>query len=313
MRRSSLLAGMMVIALLSTAGCGGGSSDSGGGGGGGGGDGSDYGTTSSSDSGSAGAPDTAGPSIDSKPRIYQVMASKCPPVYPYGLQIEATTPEEIPYLAEIAACQTVDGRNTYLHNGSDAVWVLRNRGTVTGQISHEKDTLSRQSFRNIYGSTLLTPGDTVVINLPPSVLEWDLNLPASAAWQGHNVVVKDLQSLGQAALVDGLAGKGTARAAVVTCTLSVKSTVDDLSDPDGDDLTSAVITGLGAGSTATTCAQAARKVRGEDPATGLTLSQDLERLSRQTETIDRMKGTLEKAQAFSTAAEDVLKFVLSHR
>jgi hypothetical protein len=312
MRRARLSAAVIALTLtLTAAGCGPEEDDGPDVNGGGGADPTSSTTTSTTTRTST---ETEVPSGgEAQPPYYQVPWQNCPRPYVIGLRVQTTTPEEIPYLRQIVACKTVDGRNTFLKNTSEAVWVLRNHGAVSGRVDHEQDSMRKQSFRRLFTGQLLTPDDSVVINLPPSVLEWQIDLPMSAAWQGHEVVADDLRARGEGVLIDGLARRGATRSAVAKCTFSVLSTAEGLSDADADDLTSAVTAGLGAGSTAGTCAAAARRVSARNPSTGLTLTEDLAKLGQRADQLEKVANGLKNAKRFAVVVDDLLKFLVAVR
>lgn len=249
--------------------------------------------------------------------IYQVPSAACPNNYPTGLAIETSNPDEVDYLSKVVACRTADGANTYLKNDSTAVFVVKSLNGSPWEIRHEDDDPAKSSFRAAFsnGLQVLTPDDAMTVSLPPADLEWDISLQTSVAWQGDELVVEKLQSLGEKALVDELADRTSKPFAAVTqCALGVHSSAEDAEHADPDELTSMVTTGLGVGVTGAQCTIATKQVLVTDPRTGKleSLADELDQLKEGGEALERTKQNLETAQRFAIASEDVLRLISHH-
>ncbi|QNE18927.1 hypothetical protein F1D05_14670 [Kribbella qitaiheensis] len=244
---------------------------------------------------------------------YQVPRTDCPGNYGVPLVVTTDTEAEVEYIDKITACTTVSGATTYLENNSDAVWVLRNTGSVDGDVTPWGDTLTMTSYRGIFaaGRNFLVPGGVVTVDLPPASLAWDLELPLTVGWVGHSVVAGKIASLGQQALADALKRTGRLSPALVQCTLAVTKyagTVDGLADKQ---LSTIVMEGLGVGIATSKCRDETLKVTVREPTTKLpiALSDDIAKASRVTEYLEGIDKFLNYAKQGSRFSKLAIRFV----
>jgi hypothetical protein len=238
---------------------------------------------------------------DSVPQraTYQVPDEACPSNYGTGLSVTTDTPAELQYVDDIVACTTVDGGATYLKNDSDAVWVLSNTGTIDGTAFRWDESLRMASFRSVFGSSqvLLVPAGVVTSTLPPSSLEWTIDLPLSLSWEAHEVVVDKIASLGETALIDALKRKSTAGAAIAQCAFTVHEYADGLSGLAEKDMSEVLLNGLGAGIATNKCRERAAEVGVLDSAEQrVALSTELDQLGSQTKLMETVEASLSRTQ-----------------
>jgi hypothetical protein len=227
--------------------------------------------------------------------IYRVPDTECPSNYGTGLLITTDSAAEVEYLDDIVACTTLTGTATYLKNDSDAVWTFHNRGSTPGRVQPWNEELVASSFRSIVGPqrALMVPRAVVTVNLPPEEFSWDIDLPLSVSWEGHELVAEKIKSAGQEAFVAALRRKSPAGAALVACTLGVDGVARGVPELEDADFSGVVLTGLGVATTTNKCRQAAVRAPVVDE-TGrvVTLSDELGRLERQTATLARVETRL---------------------
>ncbi len=244
------------------------------------------------------APDGSSPTASEGPTIppdYQVPDSACPPAFGFGLTISTDVEAEIEYLDDIVACSNATGTATYLRNGSDAVWTLHNLGRVDGTVQPLNRGAIAQSFHDAVQSPqpLMSPQDVLTIDLPPESIRWDIDLPLSIGWEGHQLVVEKIRLAGEAAVIAALRRTSRAGAALVACTVGLAEYAKNVEDLPDADFGEVVLTGLGTATAASRCREAALHVPPVvDPATGrvVSLSDEIARLSRQTAAIEAVES-----------------------
>lgn len=231
--------------------------------------------------------------------IFEVPSWQCPANYGVGLTITTDSEAEVEYLDDIVACTNEVGSATYLKNNSDAVWSLRNLGSVPATAFSWGETLTASSFRSVFGpeQVLMVPQAVLTANVPPQALRWDIDLPLSVSWEGHGVVVEQIASAGEAAVLDALRRRSPAGAAIVTCTLAVKEYASSVGGLEDADLSEVVLAGLGSGIATNRCRQAASLVPVVEKSTGRTvaMSTEIDHLARQTAVLQRVETRLSYA------------------
>ena len=232
------------------------------------------------------------------PATFQVPDAKCPANYRVGLTVTTDSPGEVGDLDKIVACTTGDGKATYLKNESDAVWTLRNTGTVSGTAFRWGDDLKKDSFRSLFepSRVLLVPGGVITSTLPPSSLAWDINLPLSVSWEGYELVTEKVASLGDAALIAALKRRTPAGAAIAQCTLTLEQyakSIDNLED-EHLKMSTVVLNGLGSSIATNKCRELATRVVVLEEGTNrsVTLSAELDLLGQQTTVLEGVESRL---------------------
>jgi hypothetical protein len=240
---------------------------------------------------------------------YQVPDEDCPVDYERGLLVATDTAAEVDYIDKIIACTTTAGATLYLKNNSNAVWELRNTGKVAGTARPWQDNRTRTSFRNVFakGRQLLIPGGIVTVNLPPSSVAWDINLPLTIGWVAHGVVAGKVGAQGQTALLDALERRSAAGAALATCTLTAAQYAQSLDGLADKDMSDVVLAGLGAGPATNKCHQAAVKVKLGQSAPRA-LADDIDQLRRQTQVLEGIEKWLAYAKTGAGTFKLAIRF-----
>jgi len=243
--------------------------------------------------------------------LHLVRNEDCPQGF-VGLLLATTVPAEVEYIDKIVACTDQRGGRTYLRNGSDAVWRLRNTGQVDGFV--QPLNLAGAPFRYTFAAQgpLFVPGQAVVVELPPQQVQWDIDLPLSVSWEGYTQVREKFVSLGEAALLQHVKQRTPQGAAVVQCSLTVKATADAAGDLEDADFSEVVLNGLGVGVAANKCRQAASLVAVPEAGTSrpVALSDELQRLTRQTETLQKIESRLTTVARLERVVKFGLKLLL---
>lgn len=246
---------------------------------------------------------------------HQVPSTSCPAAHPIGLAITTDSAAEVDRLADVIACTDAAGATTYLKNTGDAVWTLRSRATRAGLVNAVDDTLQATSFRAIVravrpdGPAMMTPGSAVTVDLPPALVQWDLDLLLSVDWMGHEVMAGKIKTIGMNWYLGALSRRSPARAALVRCTLGVDEAARSVPGLADADFTQVLLVGLGTASTVNQCRQAAVRIQTvDDNGSLVTASDELGRLKTQAAFLDDVSGRL-TAIARTTKLMNFIKFI----
>lgn len=240
------------------------------------------------------------------PATYTVAPEDCPLDPNTGeawlpLTVQTTDAAEAPFLDDISACMAPSQDRTWLRNASTAAWTISLPSGGTTVVNPASDTtVQQQSFTDALslGSATLLPGADVVVEAPPLEVEWLIDLRLSIAWEGHEVLLEELESMGQDVVVAALTVRESpARKALVQCTVSVANLASESPDLETVDPVALITTGLTTATTAAVCRDASLRVAPPGNAQAqLTLANDLARLNAQTASLQRAKTNISYAQ-----------------
>lgn len=153
-------------------------------------------------------------------------AGLCPPLHPIRLTVYAETPDELPYLSQIDACTNARANQVWLRNGTDLVWTpsLLVPGRTAGVygLSASAKAFATQAGRP--GLGVMVPDSTVVIDAPPSWVNWRFSIGLSAAWDARSYLIDWSIATGLAQA--SLSTRWRTAGAIGTCVLAVKNAVD---------------------------------------------------------------------------------------
>ena len=249
---------------------------------------------------------------------YQVPQGACLAPYNVPLVVTTDTAAEAAYINKIDACTTEAQNSTYLKNNSDAVWVLSATGSVVGTVTSWGDDAAKSSFRGVFkaGQRFLLPGSAVTVNLPPSSVVWDLDLPLTVGWVGQGVVASRITALFQTAWTDAIKNNSRAGAALVECTAAVAKYAASVNGLAKQQLSNIVVDALvmdalGTGKAVNNCRRQLMKVvvkpAGSERA--ILLSDDIAHVSKQTRYLDEIESSLKFAKQGSRYFELAIRFV----
>jgi hypothetical protein len=226
---------------------------------------------------------------------FKVPDSLCPSDYGVGLTITTDSPAEVDYLDKIVACTSSAGTASYLKNTSTAVWKLRLTRGAPETVRWWDEGLKARAFRNLFPTdVLLVPEAVMTVGLPPDSLAWDIDLPLSISWEGHDLLAAKVASLGDAALIAALKQQSLAGRAIAQCALTVEKYAESVQGLTETDMTDVLLRGLGVGIATNKCTSTAAQVEVRDPTTrrGIALTTSLEDLSRQTVLLSELESRL---------------------
>ncbi len=184
---------------------------------------------------------------DAEPVTYTVPDADCPPWWT-GLEVTTDSAAKVADLDDIVACTDAEGRQTYLENRSRAVWLL-SAATVTPSVAlRVRAGPGETSFLGIVrgsrGQEAMAPGSAMTVNVAPHEVAWSPDLPLTVGWEGHTLMVRKLQELGDAVATAALTRQSPAGATLVACTLGITAEAASAGDVAGSDAAKPVLAGL---------------------------------------------------------------------
>jgi hypothetical protein len=298
----------IVVAALCLTACGNGDSNDNNGGGGRGGGGP---TTTWT-------PPSPTPTLTLPPEraTYQVPQASCRGDYNVPLVVTTDNEAEAAYINKIDACTTRAQDSIYLQNNSDAVWVLHHTGSRSGTVAPWQDDDAMSMFRTIVtsGQTLLVPGGAVTVNLPPSEVVWNLNLPLTVGWVGYGVVRQRISTLFQTAWTNAIKSSHPAGAALVACTAAVTTYANSVNGLADKQLSVIVMDVLGDTIAVNNCRKELKlvRVRYADSGRVVALSEDIATIGKQTEFLEGIERSLKFAKQANRFSELAVYFLTHH-
>jgi hypothetical protein len=247
---------------------------------------------------------------------YQVPQASCKGDYNVPLIVTTDNEAEVAYINKIDACTTRAQGSIYLRNNSDAVWVLHHTGSRSGTVAPWQDDAAMSMFRTIVtsGPTLLVPGGAVTVNLPPSEVVWNLNLPLTVGWVGYGVVRQRISTLFQTAWTNAIKSSHPAGAALVACTAAVTTYADSVDRLADKRLSAIVMDVLGDTIAVNNCRKELKlvRVRYVDSGRVVALSEDIAIIGKQTEFLEGIEGSLKFAKQANRFSELAVYFLSHH-
>jgi hypothetical protein len=209
-----------------------------------------------------------------------------------GLEVTTDSDAGVGDLDDIVACTEASGDRTYLENRSRVVWLL-SAATVTPSVAvRVRPGLGETSFLRIVresrGQEAMAPGSALTVNVGPEEVAWTPDLPLTLGWEGHTLMVRKLQDLGQVIASAALARQSLAGDALVACTLVIDERASSVGDLAGSDATKVVLAGL-----------ASSKCRAAAASAGV--SDGLDRLRSDTGLLKAAAANIRSASASSLA------------
>jgi hypothetical protein len=197
------------------------------------------------------------------PPVHQTSARDCPPDHRLPLLVQAETADEIPYLAQIAACTNDSLSETYLRNSSALVWRLV---TTNGSVSTTPSEagLAQAAFRGIYPSAALEPGSWQVVYATPAVVRWYADPVASGLFAKLQDAEK--KTIDKAvAWSPKLFAKGSRAQAFAKCAASAWSIAGKVNAiRDAEDVATQLEQAMGIGKQGSSCFSALQAADAED-------------------------------------------------
>lgn len=240
------------------------------------------------------------------------------PAYDVSLAVFTTVAEEVPLLRDVAACTDANFCALWLKNSGDVVWTTTTvRG---GEAVQTSNRFLASVFASQIGSdaALLLPGQWMVVEASPSVVEWNYDAAVSVAWSLFDMVAGEVMAKAPGTINDWLNVRSPRGHAFGTCVAAAATTSYASWDLISDDQVKAseVLTAvLGATSGSSSCIDELRAIERVKGAGALTVSaDDLIRLpmksSAQLAALDEGVTLAFKMKALGT---QVLKFAVRRR
>lgn len=237
------------------------------------------------------------------------------PLYYVALEVSTTVAEEVPLLRDVAACTDVNFSALWLKNSGEVVW------TTTTVRGGEAVRTSNPPMASIFAwqinsdAALLLPGQWMVVDASPSVVEWNYDAAVSVAWSLFDLVSGEVMAKAPGTLNDWLNVKSVRGHAFGTCVAAAATTSYDSWDLISDeqvkasDVLSAV---LGATSGSSSCIDELRAVeRAKGPGTVTVTADDLTHLiSKRSAQLAALDDSVTLAFKMKTLGTQAVKFLI---